>query len=117
MAAAPKPAPIGHIVISASLDDSQCTWPKELRAHAASDGLLSPNRRRAVSLGQVQWYGQPGQLTLAPPFARGGGMVGDHLEFCFLANGVNYAITLHSWPPLAQVVATLKGLVGSALHK
>ena len=116
MGAPPRPAAIAHVVISASPSNWQCAWPHELRAHAAGDRLLNPNRRRAVSLGQVQWHGQSGQLVLAPPFARGGGVVGGHLEFCFRANRVNYAITLHAWPPLAQVVATLKSLVGSALH-
>jgi hypothetical protein len=43
-------------------------------------------------------------------------VVGGHLEFCFRANRINYAITLHAWPPLAQAVATLEDLVGSALH-
>ena len=115
--APPKPAPIAHVVISASPDNWQCAWPHELRAHAASDRLLNPNRRRAALLPPVQWYGQSGQLVLAPPFARGGGVLGGHLEFCFRANRVDYAITLHAWPPLAQVVATLKDLVGSALHR
>lgn len=114
----PKPAAIGHIVISASLDDRQCTWPHERRAHAVSNRLLNPNRRRAVSLGKVDWDRQSGQLVLAPPFSKGGGVVGDHLEFCFRTEDVNYAITLHaSWKPLAEVVATLKSLVGSALHR
>ena len=117
MGAPPRPADIAHVVISASPDDRQCTWPHELRAHAANDRLLNPHRVRAVSLGPVRWYGQSGQLVLAPPFARGGGVVGGHLEFCSRANGVNYAITLHAWPRLAQVVATLKSLVGSALQR
>ena len=114
--APPGPATIAHVVITASPDSWQCTWPHELRARAASDRLLNPNRRRAALLPSVQWYGQSGQLVLAPPFARGGGLVGGHLEFCFRANRVNYAVTLHAWAPLAQVVATLKALVGSALH-
>lgn len=116
MGTPPQPADIAHVVISASPADWQCTWPHEIRARAMSDRLLNPNRVRAVSLGPVQWYGQSGQLVLAPPFARGGGVVGGHLEFCFRASRVNYAITLHAWPRLAQVVATLKSLVGSAIH-
>jgi hypothetical protein len=117
MAAPPRPAPIGHIAISASLDAWQCTWPHELRSPSPSDRLLSPKRRRAVALGQVRWYGQSGQLVLAPPYFAGGGPMGDHLGFCFRADGINYAITLHSWAPLAKVIATLKRLVGSALSK
>jgi hypothetical protein len=70
-----------------------------------------------VSLGQVLWYGQSGQLVLAPPYFAGGGPVGNHLEFCFHADGINYAITIHSWSPLAEVVTTLKIMVRSALGK
>lgn len=115
--APPKPAPIGHVVISASLATWQCAWAHELRAASPSNRLLTEKRRYAVSLGQVRWYGQSGQLVLAPPYFAGGGPVGDHLEFCFRAAGVNYAITLHSWAPVAQVIATLKRLVGSALRE
>jgi hypothetical protein len=117
MGAPPRPAVTGHIVISASLDDWQCSSAHEVRASAPGDDLLNPNRKRAVSLGWLQWYGHSGELVLAPPYFAGGGPVGNHLEFCFRANSVNYAITLHSWPPLAQVVATLKSLVASALQK
>ncbi len=114
--APPKPAPIGHLVILASLNTWQCTWPHEHRARAPNDRLLAQKRRHAVSLGQVRWYGQSGQLVLAPPYFAGGGAVGDHLAFCFRTAGVNYAITLHSWAPVTQVIATLKRLVGSALR-
>jgi hypothetical protein len=113
-----NPAFPGHIVVSAAYDDSQqCAWPHEKRGNVADDALLGPKRRQAVSFGQVRWYGQAGQLVLAPPYFAGGGPAGDHLEFCFRTHGVGYAITLHSWSPLAQVVATLKLLVRSALGK
>jgi len=68
-------------------------------------------------LGQVRWYGQSGELVLAPPYFAGGGPVGDHLAFCFRADGVSHAITIHAWSPLVQVVATLKGMVRWALGK
>jgi hypothetical protein len=113
----PIPAFIGHIVISASFDDPQCEYPREARGSVADGALLSPRRTRAVSLGPVRWYGQSGELVLAPPYFAGGGPVGDHLEFCFRADGIYYAITIHSWSPLAQVVATLKQWVGSALGR
>ena len=111
----PIPAFIGHIVISASFDDPQCDYPREVRGSVADDALLSRKRRQAVLFGHVRWYGQPGELVLAPPYFAGGGEVGDHLEFCFRADGIYYAITIHSWSPLAQVVATLKEWVRSTL--
>lgn len=117
MGAPSGPAPIGHVVISASLDAWQCTWPHELRAPSPNDRLLTLRGRRAVSFGQVRWYGQSGQLVLAPPYFAGGGPMGDHLAFCFHKDGVDYAITIHSWRPFAQVVATLKSLVGSTLQR
>ncbi len=81
------------------------------------DALPSPKRRHAVLFGSVKWSGQSGQLVLAPPYFAGGGPVGDHLEFCFRDNGIYYAITIHSWKPLAQAVATLKRWVGSTVKK
>jgi hypothetical protein len=71
--APPKPAPIAHVVISASPSDWQCVWPRELRARAISDCLLNPDRTRAVSLGPVKWYGQSGSSCslLATPREAG----------------------------------------------
>jgi hypothetical protein len=115
MGRSPIPPFIGHVVISASFDDPQCDYPHETRGHVADDALLIPGRRQAVLFGNVRWYRQSGELVLAPPYFAGGGAVGDHLEFCFRADGIYYAITIHSWSPLAQVVATLKEWVGSAL--
>ena len=106
----------GHIVVSATYDDSQqCRWPHEKRGNAAGGALLGPKRRQAVTFGRVRWYGQVGQLVLAPPYFAAGGPAGDHLEFCFRTYGIDYAITLHAWRPLAQVVATLKLVARSAL--
>jgi hypothetical protein len=117
MGRSPAPAFIGHIVISASFDDPQCDYPRETHGSVADDALLSPKRRQAVLFGDVRWYRQSGELVLAPPYFAGGGAVGDHLEFCFRADAVYYAITIHSWSPLAQVVATLRQWAGSALGR
>jgi hypothetical protein len=116
MGRSPIPAFTGHLVISASSEDPQCQYPDEQRGSVADDALLSPTRRKAVLFGHVDWYGRSGALVLAPPYFAGGGPVGDHLEFCFDAGGVYYAITIHAWAPLAQSVATLRGWVGSERH-
>jgi len=83
------------------------------QAHAITDALLKPKRTQPMSLGWVRWSGTYGQLVLAPGYPRGG-EAGDHLIFSFSAGGVSYAITLHSWAPLVQTVATLKSIVASA---
>lgn len=113
MGRSPIPAFIGHIVISASFEDPQCAYQREIRGSAGDDALLSAKRRQAVSFGRVRWDAQSGELVLAPPYFAGGGPVGDHLEFCFRADGIYYAITIHAWAPLAQAVATLKQWVSS----
>jgi hypothetical protein len=108
-------------------------WPQG--AHRITDELLNPKRRRAVSLGWVNWYGKYGQLVLAPAFPSGGAW-GGHLIFYFATDRVSYAISLHAWmpalrltghgvdrvirfqsgPALPHVIATLKAIVGSALR-
>lgn len=104
-------------------------------AFPVSDALLNPTRKRAVSLGWVRWYGEYGQLVLAPVFPFGGEW-GGHLIFYFTSGRVSYAVTLHAWmaalrlpgadhrvlryqsgPALPHVIATLKAMVGSALGR
>lgn len=103
-------------------------------AGGVTDGLLNPNRNRAVSFGWVRWFGRHGQLVLAPTGANGGGEQAGHLIFYFTAGGVYYDISLHAWaskerltgrfvrriltteqpgPALPHVIATLKAIVGS----
>jgi hypothetical protein len=85
-----------HVEIQASRDPLIVVgaWPKG--AHRVNDALLDPNRRAAVSLGWVRWYGRYGQLVLEPAFPFDGAW-GGHLNFRFSAGTVNYAITLHAW--------------------
>ncbi|MEO8969579.1 MAG: hypothetical protein ABI427_18855 [Solirubrobacteraceae bacterium] len=101
-----------------------------------TDALLNPSRGRAVRLGQVRWYGRQGALVLAPTGPSGGGEEAGHLIFYFIADGVNYDISVHAWaskiritgphlnrlvkapgpgPALAHVIATLKAIVSSTL--
>jgi hypothetical protein len=95
--------------------------------------LLGEARTYAVSLGEVTWSGERGQLILAPAYPRGG-EVGGHLEFCYSAKGVHYAVTLRAWTSVfrftvndthktlvlragassATVIATLRRIVASA---
>jgi hypothetical protein len=123
-----------HVEIAASQrSPGNLGWPgaSSQDARPVSDALLGPNRMHAVSLGWVRWYGQYGQLVLAPVFPFGGEW-GGHLIFYFTRGSVNYAITLHAWmaalrlpgahqrvlryqsgPALPHVIATLRAIAGS----
>jgi len=87
-------------------------WPHD-QAQAIRNDLLRPKRRRPISLGSVRWAGHDGQLVLAPPLLFGG-EVGDHLIFRWKAAGIEHAVSLHSWAPFKEAVATLKAVVASA---
>jgi hypothetical protein len=123
-----------HVEIAASLSSpANLGWPiaSSQNARPVSDALLDPTRTRAVSLGWVRWYGEYGQLVLAPVFPFGGEW-GGHLIFYFTTGRVSYAVTLHAWmaalrlpgehrvlryqsgPALPHVIATLKAMLGSA---
>lgn len=70
-------------------------------------------RQKALFLGAVRWGSRSGQLVLAPSYPAGG-MMGDHLIFCWRANGSDRMISLHRWDPFRSVVATLRAIVLSA---
>jgi hypothetical protein len=129
-----------EIQAAAGLGTPSTASPSFAGAKAAlrvTDVLLNPNRARAASFGWVRWYGEYGQLVLAPTNPNGGGEEAGHLIFSFTAGGVNYDISLHAWASkerisghgmnrvvsaleagtaLPHVVATLKAIVGSALR-
>jgi hypothetical protein len=132
-----EPPPVHvHIDIGASIGSppvAAAMFGSPAEARRASDALFNPGRRRAVSLGWVRWFGQRGQLVLAPLYPTGGEW-GGHLFFEFAAHGIRYAVTLHAWFPrlrvatggttkvftfeqgasLPAVIATLKTIIGSA---
>jgi hypothetical protein len=99
-----SPDPLGHNVVPFA-------WPQG-SAQPVTDALLNPKRQLPISLGWVRWADHYGQLVLAPPLAFGG-MAGDHVIFRFSASGANYAVTVHSWAPLREAVATLRTVVAS----
>lgn len=101
-----------------------------------TDELLNPARTYPAALGTVRWFGQPGELVLAPTNPNGGGEEAGHLMFAFRRHRTYYDISLHAWvskeritshghihtimapapgPAFPQVIATLKQVVGSAL--
>jgi hypothetical protein len=86
-------------------------WPQGL-PQRITNALLNPKRTRPIPLGWVQWADHHGQLVLAPPL-NFGGELGDHLIFRFTSGPINYAVTLHSWAPLPEAVATLRAVVTS----
>ncbi|MGH2916417.1 MAG: hypothetical protein ACRDMX_15670 [Solirubrobacteraceae bacterium] len=110
-----RPPGFVHVVIYASrrplANMVSWAWPQG-QPVPVSDGLLYRKRSRPVQFGWVQWAGHRGQLVLAPS-EPGGGMLADHLIDRFSVGGVNYAVTLHSWAPLAAAIVTLHAVVAS----
>ena len=68
------------------------------------------NRTRPVSYGVRTWNGRRGVLYLAPPYIYGG-MLGDHLVFQWQHGRRTYVVSLHTWWPLAETLASLKAMV------
>jgi hypothetical protein len=99
----------GHIVGARSL---LFRWPKAREPTPLRNGLFARDRRSALFLGHVRFGRRSGTLVLAPSYPLGG-MVGDHLIFYWRTNGIDHMLTLHSWEPFLQVVATLRALVAS----
>jgi hypothetical protein len=77
---------------------------------ALSDAALDPNRQEPVSFGRASWGGHEGVLFLAPPFLHGG-QLGDHLVYAWSTGNARFAVSLHTWKPLADAAATLREIV------
>lgn len=88
-------------------------WPSRDR-RPIRDHLLRPKRTTPIFLGQHEWAGHNGTLVLAPPLVFGGEN-GDHLIFRWREKGTDHAVSLHSWAPLREAVATLEATVASAV--
>jgi len=87
-------------------------YPTGGRRVATLDGLFAKARTRAIFLGAYAWGGRRGTVVLAPDYP-GGGEQGGHLIFRWRQSGVDCAIGLHGWEPLAQAFATLRAMVVS----
>jgi len=87
-------------------------YPKAGPRVSRLDGLFAKSRTRAIFLGTYTWGGKHGTVVLAPAYP-GGGEQGDHLIFRSRRGGVDYAVGLHAWEPLAQTFATLRAMIGS----
>ncbi len=71
---------------------------------------VNVNRSQPVSFGVRRWNARRGILYLAPPYIHGG-MLADHVVFQWRRSGRMYVISLHSWWPLPETVATLRAMV------
>jgi hypothetical protein len=87
-------------------------WP-EGDAQPVRDSLLRPKRTKPILLGRRDWSGRRGTLVLAPPLIFGGEN-GDHLIFRWKRAGIDHTVSMHSWAPLREAVATLRAVVVSA---
>ena len=91
---------------------SHTLWP-EGPARRIRDSLLRPGRAEPILLGSPVWSSRRGTLILAPPLISGGEN-GDHLIFRWSRGGVDHMVSMHSWAPLREAVATLRAVVRSA---
>jgi hypothetical protein len=110
-----RPPAFAHILLEAGTVGRA---HPELRAERArperlTDALLSTRRRRPVFLGARTLAGIEGRLWLMPPYPFGGPH-GDHLIFRWGDAGDERVISLHSWIPATEALATLETLVSAA---
>jgi hypothetical protein len=82
--------------------------PKKLR-----DQLLQEPSHSALAVANVDWGAHRGDLVLAPGSHGGGGAWANHLIFLWHHGNVEYAVSLHSWTPIEETVATLREMVDS----
>jgi hypothetical protein len=111
-----RPPQYVHIIVYAARGSLAVkfpfTWPHG-PAPAISDSLLRASRKGPIFLGRRDWAGHRGTLILSPPLIFGGEN-GDHLIFRWHQAGVDHTVSLHSWAPLTEAVATLEAVVRSA---
>jgi hypothetical protein len=77
-----------------------------------SPGPTPPERNEPILLGAPTWDDRVGTLVLAPSFPAGG-IDGDHIIFKWNDDGTDYAVSMHTWRPMAETEATLRSLVES----
>jgi hypothetical protein len=104
-----RPPRFAHVVVEAST--RPLAWEFDIRP---ADLITPPPRRRGegLCLGRRSWTGTPGRLILAPSYPVGG-IRGDHLVFTWTDRGIDVAVSIHAWPDLDVVEATLKAIVRS----
>lgn len=111
-----RPPQYVHIIIYAARGSLAprfpFAWP-EGPARRIRDSLLRPGRAEPILLGSPVWSSRRGTLILAPPLISGGEN-GDHLIFRWSRGGVDHMVSMHSWAPLREAVATLRAVVRSA---
>jgi hypothetical protein len=94
------------------------SWPPAGQVQLRN-GLLRTDAQRssALSFGPRRWAGIDGQLLLAPPHERGGGIVGTHLIFAWPEGRDLDVVTIHAWEPLTETERVLREVVESLPHK
>lgn len=75
------------------------------------NGLVSTNRARPALIGRPIWNEHRGLLVLMPGFEARDSLDADHLVFLWEESGNDYALSLHAWEPLSEVISTLRALV------
>jgi hypothetical protein len=108
-----RPPAMAHLVVAVGrVGLIAPVWSLGRRREWVRDGLMRRPRTHTLALGSVTWGGRTGGLTLSPPYLRGG-MLGNHLNFRWRAEGEEYLVSLHAREPLTEAVATLRAIVES----
>ena len=110
-----RPPAFAHILLEAGTVgrahpelSGERTAPERL-----TDALLDARRRRPVFLGARTLGEVEGRLWLMPPYPFGGPH-GDHLVFRWGRAADEQVVSLHSWIPAREALATLRTLVAAA---
>jgi len=111
-----RPPQYVHITIYGTRGNLEAMFPfawPPTHSQRVTDRLLRADRAPPVGLGRRRWGGHNGTLILAPPLVFGGEN-GDHLIFRWNAGGIDRVVSLHSWSPLREAIATLRSIIVSS---
>lgn len=120
-----RPPSFGHLVIEggflgrreepfALLNDAKPSPPRNgLTLDARRITLYRQRVPTALFIGRFAWNGKDGDLYLAPPFNYASSIHSDHLIFQWQRGKNDYLISLHTWEPFVEAVATLRSIVNS----
>jgi hypothetical protein len=104
-----RPPRFAHVVV----EGGDLQRHLEYRIRPAAEELTVRKRRKdGLLIDRPTWGGRRGSLILVPPYPLGG-IHGDHLMFLWSEGGIDLAVSVHTWPPLDEVEATLRAIVTS----
>lgn len=85
-------------------------WPGSEDPVGLRAGLTQQKRSAPLLVSAVRWGGRDGVLVLED---ADGGPLDDHLVFRWRGRGIDRAVAVRAWDPLAEAVAALRAIVSS----